>query len=144
MYGAAGLVLHAVNGQLCAGKPYADQIDLIRASGRPLTIDFRQARANETYADPKQIREGAASKAGEQARKVQRPVPQKNSTHADLPSAAALSPLPSVKPSTSDSSSAFKQPRASGRVPAEGVPPVRQQDEFAKYHSFLLPILRVC
>lgn len=129
VYGAAGLVLHAVNGQLCAGKQYAEQIDLIRASGRPLTISFRQPRAKETYAVPKQVGEGAASKTADQAKKVQRPVPQKKPAHADE-SSAATSPLPSsVKSSTSDSPSAFKQPRASGQLPEEGVPPVRQKDD---------------
>jgi hypothetical protein len=129
VHGAAGLVLHAVNGQLCAGRQYAEQIDLIRdseASDRPLTISFRQPRANETYAVPKQVGEGVASKTEDQTKKVQRPVPQKKSAHA-----ATSPPLPSsVKSSTPDFPSAFKQPRASVQVPEEGVPPVRQKGDF--------------
>ena len=133
VYGTKGLVLHSVNGQLCAGKLYADQIGLIRASGRPLTIDFRAPLPNEKYFLPKLASERPPGKTAGETNKVQRPTPQKVLASEDRSPASPASPAPlslmpsSSKSSTSDSPSLFKQPRPSGRKPEEGVPPPRRQ-----------------
>lgn len=145
VYGAKGLVLHSVNGQLCAGKLYADQIGLIRASGRPLTIDCRAPLPNEKYFVPKRTSQGEPDSAAGDTKKVQRPIPQKAPATEDRSPAspAPLSLMPSSSTSsTSDSPSWFKQPRPSGLNPQEGVPPPRGQATTPSVQTSTGPVSR--
>lgn len=128
-HGTKGLVLHSVNGQLCAEKLYQDQIDLIRTSGRPLKMEFRHPLPNET-ADPNQHRKSVGDKIAGETKKVQRPVLRKEKS-ADADRSSVAAPSSSVSASQlsthNNSQSAFTHFRHSAQKPEEGVPPPLEQ-----------------
>lgn len=130
-----GLVLQSVNGRLCTDKPYAAQIDLIRASSRPLTMAFRQPLSNETLVVSKQKEEQADEIPG--VKNVQRPVPKKKTADVDYSPVAPPSSLTAAsESSTSDSPSAFKAPRPA----EEGVPPPARQPSTSFEQTAMDPV----
>ena len=137
-----GLVLQSVNGEQCSGQLYADQIDLIRASGRPLTIEFRHPLPNETVL--KHGGKGAPGKTSGETQKVQRPVPQQKAADADQFSVAA--PTSSLlSPSSASRSSAFKQTGPSDREQSiqpveEGVPPAHGQATASSHRAAAISV----
>ena len=60
-----GLVLMSVNGTRTAGRGYAEQIKMIRDSGRPITLRFREPTQKEMhYVEAKAKQQANASKEG--------------------------------------------------------------------------------